>query len=216
MHEVVLAELQKGGGGSPGQDVGAALKDAFAKVDSQLAMLGAWDSGCVVTVTLAHLVGSSLTFTVANVGDSRAVLLGPGQAHRLSVDHRASDPVEAERVVREGGVVRRGRVGGRLCVSRSLGDHHLKSAGVSCVPEICTVDAGEAHALVVASDGLWDVIEDKDAGDIIDKCVERAVALSKDPAAVAAYLKDNAAHDLVAHAKERGSKDNVLVLVLFL
>lgn len=213
LHDVVLAELRSL---ASGQDVSSALKAAFAKVDSQLAMLGAWDSGCTVTVALAHLAGSSLTLHVANVGDSRAVLLGPGQAHRLSVDHRASDPAEAARVVREGGVVRRGRVGGRLCVSRSLGDHHLKSAGVSCVPEVCTVDAGEAHALVIASDGLWDVIEDADAGDVIDRCVERAVAQSREPAAVAAYLEENAARDLVAHAKERGSRDNVLCLVIFI
>ena len=36
-------------------------------------------------------------------------------------DHRPSDPLEAQRVVQEGGRVVEGRVGGDLAISRSLG-----------------------------------------------------------------------------------------------
>jgi serine/threonine protein phosphatase PrpC len=216
LHEVVLAELQsrsleKG----VHQPVHDALTSAFHKIDGQLAMLGAWNSGCTCTVALAHRHASGLTVHVANVGDSRAVIVGSTSAKRLSVDHRAGDAEEAKRVVAEGGIVRHGRVGGQLSVSRSLGDHHLKSSGVSCVPDITSYDVGENHALVIASDGLWDALEDDDAGTLVQGCIDSAVSQGGGPEAVANCLREDAARTLVERAKERGSRDNILALVAF-
>jgi len=212
LHEVVLAELR---GLGPGKDVGAALTAAFRKIDGQLAMLGAWNGGCTTTVVLAHREATGLTLHVANVGDSRAVAIGEISTRRLTTDHRATDPDEARRVVEEGGVVRRGRVNGQLSVSRSLGDHHLKGAGVSCVPDYCTCSASGSHALVIASDGLWDALSDDDAREVLNGCTERAAAAGGGRDGVAGYLRDNAARSLVETAKERGSRDNILALVMF-
>eukprot|EP00913_Durusdinium_trenchii_P013536 g12707.t1 len=77
-----------------------ALVQTFKKVDSQLAMMGAWNSGCTATVVLVHQSAQGLrTVHVANVGDSRAVLVAPtGDARRVSTDHRANDPEEASSV----------------------------------------------------------------------------------------------------------------------
>lgn len=218
LHEVVMAELRS----LPQSDdvreaVRGALVAAFQKIDGQLAMLGAWESGCTCTVALAHRLGSKLTLHVANVGDSRAVVVGgPGtSAKRLTVDHRASDPAEARRVAQEGGMVRHGRVGGQLSVSRSLGDHHLKCSGLSCVPDVNSFEVEDNHALVIASDGLWDGLSDDDAGEIIGGCVDCAVAQGGDQQTVAAYLREEAAKTLVERAKERGSRDNILALVAF-
>lgn len=218
LHEVLLSELralQAPIGGA--SDVRGALAAAFQKIDGQLAMMGAWQSGCTCTIALTHRQGSTLTLHVANVGDSRAVLLGPHRARRLSVDHRASDPTEARRVAQEGGMVRHGRVGGQLSVSRSLGDHHLKSSGVSCVPDVCGVDVNvtEDHALVVASDGLWDALEDGEAREVLSSYVDRAVAQGGDSKTIADRLRQGAARVLVEQAKERGSRDNILALVIF-
>mmetsp|Transcript_114644 Transcript_114644/g.324727 ORF Transcript_114644/g.324727 Transcript_114644/m.324727 type:complete len:473 (+) Transcript_114644:65-1483(+) len=212
LHEVVLAELQ---GLSSGRDVGCALKAAFEKIDGQLAMLGAWKSGCTATVALVHRKGPATTLHVANVGDSRAVVLGRRSVRRVSNDHRATDPSEAARIAQEGGMVRHGRVGGQLSVSRSLGDHHLKSCGVSCIPEVHTCDVLEDRALVIASDGLWDALGDEDAYDVIDRCVGRAAAQVEGPEAIAEHLRGRVARDLVECAKERGSRDNILALVVF-
>jgi len=215
LHEVVLAELR---GLAPGDtDPQRALARAFEKIDGQLAMLGAWNSGCTATVALVRRHQSTgVTLHVANVGDSRAVLVGEGSAKRVSTDHRANDPAEARRVVEEGGVVRHGRVGGQLSVSRSLGDHHLKSVGVSCVPDVCSCEVGVGHALVIASDGLWDALSDDDAGNILQECVRQAVANGGGQQAVNDRLRDSAARTLVSRAKELGSRDNILALVAFL
>ncbi|CAE8654985.1 unnamed protein product, partial [Polarella glacialis] len=165
LHELVLSELQSFQG-RPGE----ALISSFKKIDSQLGMLGAWNSGCTCTVVLVHRQGHAATIHVANVGDSRAVLVsgtaGQYSARRVSTDHRACDPEEAQRVVADGGIVRHGRVGGQLSVSRSLGDHHLKASGVSCIPDICNCSlVGDSEVLVIASDGLWDALSDNDAGE---------------------------------------------------
>jgi len=112
--------------------------------------------------------------------------------------------------------VRHGRVGGQLSVSRSLGDHHLKSSGVSCVPDICSCDVDCGHALVIASDGLWDALGDDDAGKVLQDCVGRAVARGGGQKAVNDWLRESAARALVDRAKELGSRDNILALVAFL
>lgn len=215
MHEVLLGELRTL---SSNRDVSDALKNAFKKVDAQLSIMGAWNSGCTATVALAHRHPSGkCRLYVANVGDSRAVLAtSAGAVRRASTDHRASDPAEVKRVESEGGVVRRGRVGGTLIVSRSLGDHHLKNSGVSCIPDVfvCDLPPGE-NALVIASDGLWDALEDEGAGELIRDAVNVAVQTSGQRD-IAAALQAKCAQSLVAHAKANGSRDNILAMVVFL
>lgn len=192
-----------------------ALVQTFKKVDGQLAMMGAWNSGCTATVVLVHQCGQQgvRSVHVANVGDSRAVLVSPsGDSRRVSIDHRANDADEAARVCREGGFVRHGRVAGQLSVSRSLGDHHLKDSGVSCVPDVSSFNARDGHALIIASDGLWDAFSDDDAGEALLSCVKQAQQSGQ---AVADFLRDNTAKILVQSAKDRGSRDNILAMVLF-
>jgi len=216
LHEVVLGELR----GLPQekdmqQAVKSSLVTAFHKIDSQLAMLGAWASGCTCTVAVTQKHGSRLTLHVANVGDSRAVIVGNVCAKRVSVDHRASDPEEARRVAQVGGIVRHGRVGGQLSVSRSLGDHHLKSSGVSCVPDVRSCEIEDDQAVVIASDGLWDALEDDDVHALLCTCIEQAITQADDPQVISKHLEQRAAQTLVHAAKERGSRDNILALVVF-
>ena len=54
------------------------------------------------------------------------------------------------------------RVGGVLAVSRAFGDHSLSDQGVICSPYINRVELRLIHKwVVVASDGLWDVVAPK-------------------------------------------------------
>ena len=98
---------------------------------------------------------------VANVGDTRAVLNRNGNAQRLTIDHKASDPVEIERVLSVGGTIKDGRVAGGLAITRALGDHAFKNYGLSSSPHISkqTLSSLDKH-LILASDGVWDTVSD--------------------------------------------------------
>lgn len=208
--EVASAELKSL---PPGRDACQVIETTFKKIDGQLAMLGSWGSGCTATVVLMRRQGSagstSATFHVGNVGDSRAVLCGADGVRRLTKDHNPKDPEEARRIVKEGGIIHNNRVGGKLLVSRSLGDHSLKGRGLSCVPDTCSLSVVRGHVLVIASDGLWDALSDGDVRDEMEQCLEEAKARGPD------WLRSTAAQTLVDRAKERGSRDNILVLAMF-
>jgi len=189
-----------------------ALGTAFTKIDMSLKKTGAFKSGCTATVVLAHRSNDGrITLFVANVGDSRALLLGDGRARRASTDHRAREHAEAERVRLNGGFVVNGRVGGALCLSRALGDHDLKP-GVSCEPDISIHDVDGARILIIASDGLWDYVAEDEVQEIVENSVGRAAGGS--PSGDVSVFRTTACL-LVDRAKERGSRDNLLVLVLF-
>ena len=61
---------------------------------------------------------------VGNLGDSRAVICTDKHiARRVSIDHKVSNPSEADRIASEGGTIIKGRVAGQLAITRALGDH---------------------------------------------------------------------------------------------
>lgn len=62
-----------------------------------------------------------------------------------------------------------------LAMSRSLGDVAAHSAGGSCEPEVVEVDvkAGDEF-LILATDGLWDVVGNQLAVELVDACRARA------------------------------------------
>jgi protein phosphatase 1L len=150
------------------------------------------DDGC--TGTAAVIVGRRLV--VAHVGDSRAVLGHNGEAIALTDDHKPNRPDERQRIEDVGGtVVHAGtwRVGGVLAVSRSFGNRCMKTY-ILAKPQIRedALHAGSA-CLIVASDGLWDVVSNAEAVEFVLKFPEAEAA----------------ARGLAALAYDRGSYDNI-------
>ncbi|CAK9187732.1 unnamed protein product [Ilex paraguariensis] len=111
------------------------------------------------TASTAVLVGTHLY--VANVGDSRTVISRAGKAIPLSDDHKPNRSDERKRIESAGGVVMWAgtwRVGGVLAMSRAFGNRMLKQFVVAD-PEIQDQEIDEElELLVLASDGLWDVV----------------------------------------------------------
>ncbi|CAL1707158.1 unnamed protein product [Somion occarium] len=134
----------------------------------------------------------------ANAGDARAVLCRAGKAVRLTYDHKGSDKQEAKRIMDAGGFVMGGRVNGVLAVTRSLGDSSMKEFVVGAPYTTETELTEEDEFLILACDGLWDVVED-----------QAAVQLVRDTAD-----PRKAAEDLLDHAYRKYSTDNVTVLVI--
>ncbi|EST06040.2 Protein phosphatase 2C (PP2C)-like domain protein [Kalmanozyma brasiliensis GHG001] len=134
----------------------------------------------------------------ANVGDARAVLCRGGKAVRLTYDHKGSDAQEAKRITDAGGFVMNARVNGVLAVTRSLGDSAMKEFVVGSPYTTETVLSSEDSFLIIACDGLWDVIEDQEAVNLIRD--------EQDPQA--------ASQKLLEHALNEFSTDNTSVMVV--
>jgi len=216
-----------------------AILNAFQRTDQailRIAASGAMPDG--TTAVVAVILGRELT--VANVGDSEAVLarfLPPGHRDQgsgvadpagkmnttvdeeeqlevivMTEKHKPESSKEKARVVAAGGFVVFNRVQGSLAVSRALGDAEFKSPFngspanfVSAIPHIrnITLQDGE-HILILACDGLWDVFTYVQAV----RVVSQARRTGKNPA--------EAARNLTRLALQRGSNDNVTVIVVYL
>ncbi|CAI0449887.1 unnamed protein product [Linum tenue] len=148
------------------------------------------------TASTAVLVGDHLY--VANVGDSRTV---EWTAIALSEDHKPNRSDERKRIENAGGVVMWAgtwRVGGVLAMSRAFGNRMLKQYVVA-EPEIQDLKVDdEFELLVLASDGLWDVVPNEDAISLARSEEEPEVAAKK----------------LVETAFTRGSADNITCIVV--
>jgi protein phosphatase 1L len=98
------------------------------------------------------------------------------------------------------------RVNG-LAVSRSIGDRKLKNMGqgqIIAVPEYEKVQlTNNNHFMIIASDGLWDVINNEDAVHMVQEQLKKAGNTLK---GVAQLLQNEAI--------ARGSGDNITVCVV--
>lgn len=140
---------------------------------------------------------------VGNAGDSRAVLVHRGgRVTPMSIDHHPDRKDEETRIRKLGGKLihwGRWRVEGVLAVSRAIGDVSLQPY-ITCEPEIMEKKIDhEDEYLVIASDGLWDVLENEDVGKL-----------------VTVYGKDfiHLAKMLCTEALKKGSSDNITALVI--
>lgn len=147
-----------------------ALHTSFLQADKALkefdfVHVGA--TGCSVYITQE---GNKKVVYCANVGDTRCTFFSQNKIERLSYDHRADDPKEKQRIINNGGIVINKRVMGQLMLSRAFGDFELKSFGVKCEPYITRKEISNQEKdqfLVIASDGIWDVISEGDVQDYI-------------------------------------------------
>ncbi|PWA46493.1 Protein phosphatase 2C [Artemisia annua] len=214
------------------------MEQSFFKMDKEVVD---WNKGtvggncrCELQAPESDAVGSTAVVAVmtpdkiivANCGDSRAVLCRNGKAVPLSVDHKPDRPDELNRIQAAGGRViywEGARVLGVLAMSRAIGDNYLKPY-VSCEPEVTITDrTGEDECLIIASDGLWDVVSNDTACGVARMCLK-----GKKPAASITNLVEreepgsenwdkpcsDAAMLLTKLALARRSADNVSVVVI--
>ncbi len=194
LHENFFNELNSGV--EPRQ----AFKNAYYATDQQIKDAGLSEQTGSTAVT-AFVQGKKLY--IANAGDARAVLDSGGQARRLSQDHKLTDPAAKARIERAGGRVTQEegdvpRVEGVLAIARSLGDHQFKRfIPVEPFRKEIELAPNDTH-LILACDGVWDVMSDQDAVNLIKD--------EPDSQKASELLKDE--------ALRRGSGDNISVLVV--
>ncbi|PIA64240.1 hypothetical protein AQUCO_00100020v1 [Aquilegia coerulea] len=208
-----------------------AFTNCFLKVDDEVG--GKVSRGSVDGISepvASETVGSTAVVAVicsshiivANCGDSRAVLCRGKEPMPLSVDHKPNREDEYARIEAAGGKVIQWnghRVFGVLAMSRSIGDRYLKP-WIIPDPEVTFIPrAKEDECLILASDGLWDVMTNEEVCDVARRRIllwhkkngttplaERGEGV--DPAAQAA------AECLSKLALQKGSKDNITVVVV--
>ncbi|KAI3788916.1 hypothetical protein L2E82_01697 [Cichorium intybus] len=181
-------------------DTKSAIAEAYSHTDTEfLKSENNQNKDAGSTASTAIIVGNRLL--VANVGDSRAVICRGGNAYAVSRDHKPDQSDERQRIEDAGGFVMWAgtwRVGGVLAVSRAFGDKLLKQFVVAD-PEIQEERIDESlEFLILASDGLWDVVTN-----------EEAVAMIKP-----IQSPEDAAKTLMQEASQRGSADNITVVVV--
>ncbi|KAJ4836837.1 hypothetical protein Tsubulata_018465 [Turnera subulata] len=201
-----------------GKGVGAMIEgdgDASDGTGDPIAPETVGSTAVVALVCSSHIV-------VANCGDSRAVLYRGKESMALSIDHKPNREDEYARIEASGGKVIQWnghRVFGVLAMSRSIGDRYLKPWIVP-EPEVMFVPrARDDECLILASDGLWDVMTNEEACEVARRRIllwhkknggtsilERGNGV--DPAAQAA------ADYLSMLALQKGSKDNISVIVV--
>lgn len=202
-------------GGKAGRSVNAGDGDASEVTFEAVTPETVGSTAVVALVCSSHII-------VANCGDSRAVLCRGKEPMALSVDHKPNREDEYARIEASGGKVIQWnghRVFGVLAMSRSIGDRYLKP-WIIPEPEIMFIPrARDDECLILASDGLWDVMTNEEACEVARKrillwhkkhgappLVERGKGI--DPAAQAA------AEYLSMLALQKGSKDNISVIVV--
>jgi len=205
----------------------SAIRSAFETVESEILAVKefAYQGSTAVTVTIHEEErDGSRTILSANVGDSRAVLCRNGKAVDLTRDHKPNDEREKARILAMGekiewdnfGKVYRVR---NLSLSRAIGDSFAKPA-VSPEVEIkmFRINKEEDEFMVLASDGLWDVMESQEVVNFIKKKTDTLMAGSRDDVAIRIrnVRRKNMSRYVANEALKRGSGDNICVVIVWL
>ncbi|XP_057506440.1 protein phosphatase 2C 50-like [Actinidia eriantha] len=170
----------------------------------------------VAIISPTHLI-------VANCGDSRAVLCRGKVAVPLSVDHKPDREDERTRIEAAGGKVIQWdgfRVSGVLAMSRSIGDRYLNPYVIPDPEMVFVPRAKEDECLILASDGLWDVVTNEEACDVARKRIllwhkrNNGVTVSGESLAGVDPAAQDAADYLSRLALHKGSNDNISVIVV--
>lgn len=167
---------------------------AFEDVDEELRQHSGIDCLCSGT-TAVTVVRQGDHLIIANLGDSRAVLCARDSKGRpvsvqITTDLKPDLPGEAERILSC-----KGRIFAMddepdvprlwlpdqdapgLAMARAFGDFCLKSHGLICTPEVYYRKLSEKDEfLVLATDGIWDVLSNKEVVKIVSSASDRSKA----------------------------------------
>lgn len=177
-----------------------AVRRAYLITDEKILKKSA-DLGKGGSTAVTAILINCQKLVVANLGDSRAVVCHNGKAKQLSVDHEPDS--ERQDVEDRGGFVTKfpgdvARVDGQLAVARAFGDKSIKEH-LSSDPHIMVeMINDDTEFILLASDGIWHVMDNQEAVDCI-RNVQEAQAAAK---------------ALIDEALKRNSHDDISVVVV--
>ena len=203
---VLRSALRRGALRSPARGIKATTwRSIYKKTDERLE--GCECVGTTCTTVFCWAKGAARYLQAANVGDSLAFLCRAGKAVPLTVEHKVTNPSERKRLREINPEItdKATRVNG-IAVSRCLGSSFVKmddKSGIVCTPDVSEVFkiGTEDSFVIVASDGLWDVMSGQEACNMV-RDMNEANAMSKK------LIK--------AALKKKKCMDNVTVIVILL
>jgi protein phosphatase 1L len=174
-------------------------------------------SGSTSVTAFIKQEGDSRFLTVANVGDSRVIVVRKKGGALLSSDHTPYLKGESERIKVSGGSIemydgvkkvyqlvcdKSGKYFNRyLAMTRSFGDFDI--TGITSEPGVMRYElTGDDLYLILASDGLWDVFTNERVAEIVRE--ESAGGISS----------EKISRILASKAIDAGSTDNITVIVV--
>jgi len=196
------------------EKVKSGVLKGFLELDEKLRKIPEVANGEDKSGTTAICVLISNNYIIfSNCGDSRGVLSGDGSKPIVvTQDHKPSNPPELERIQDAGGSVMLQRVNGSLAVSRALGDFEYKNVDgkgpteqlVSPEPEFYKKkrDHASDEFLVLACDGVWDVMTNED----ICSFVSARMSVTDNLEQIANEVIDTCLH--------KGSRDNMSIIII--
>jgi len=185
----------------------------FLELDEKLRKIPEVASGEDKSGTTA--VGALITdkyIIIANCGDSRGVICVGGSPALATQDHKPSNEIEKERIQNAGGSVMIQRVNGSLAVSRALGDFEYKNVEgrlpteqlVSPEPEFYIKERNpeKDEFLVLACDGVWDVMSNED----ICQFISARMRVNENLETICNEVIDTCLY--------KGSRDNMSIIII--
>ncbi|XP_059976950.1 protein phosphatase 1F isoform X2 [Lagenorhynchus albirostris] len=188
-------------------DPAGALRAAFRCTDEMFLWKARRERLQSGTTGVCALVAGN-TLHVAWLGDSQVVLVQQGQVVKLMEPHRPERQDEKDRIEALGGFVSHmdcWRVNGTLAVSRAIGDVFQKPYVSGEADTASRALTGSEDYLLLACDGFFDVVPHQEVAGLV-----RSHLVGQQGSGL------RVAEELVAAARERGSHDNITVMVVFL
>lgn len=192
------------------------IRDVFKHVQSDLKNkypAQAQHTGSTSCVVIEYKKSNVPYLCVINTGDSRCVLCRNNFGIPLTKDHKPAWPEERRRLEELGGVIKFDGDDYRikdLSVSRAFGDLDAQPF-LTQEPDIFKYRLDQSDKFVIlACDGLWDVVDNQEAINFVidiayDKCGEKRI-----------NKHINISKKLADYAIQKGSMDNVSVVIAFL
>lgn len=207
----------------------AALRAAFSHVDDTVMRDDAlqYQGSTAVAVLLHDCDDGHRTLLSANVGDSRAILSRKGRAVELTRDHKPNEEREKARILSMGETIEWDRYAKvhrvrDLSLSRAIGDRWAKPV-VSGEVEIrhFPINENDDEFVLLASDGLWDVMTSQDVVSFVHKWMESELSRdldmdSEERERHRIVLRKKLSKIVASEAIRRGSGDNVCVVMVWL
>lgn len=165
-----------------------------------------YSNGSTCLINLMYRYEDSIHMNIVNLGDSRlTIVYSNWSSKQVTKDHKPDEPTEKIRLEKMGGEVYKDSENvyriGDLSLSRAFGDGD-NAPYISQKPDIFIKKiTPQTKYIVMACDGLWDIIESESLGLILCELLENKKS-------------DNLAVDLANWALEKGSTDNISIIII--